>query len=79
MDGEVVTVGADTVEQPKTGLRLYPVEVRTTTQLKTKDGKPLEISTGMVAEVDILTGRRTILEYLLQPVARMQHRAFTER
>lgn len=79
MDGEVVTVGADTVEQPKTGLRLYPVEVRTTTQLKTKDGKPLEISTGMVAEVDVLTGRRTILEYLLQPVARMQHRAFTER
>ncbi|MBV2262923.1 MAG: HlyD family type I secretion periplasmic adaptor subunit [Thauera sp.] len=79
MEGEVVTVGADTVEQPKTGLRLYPVEVRTTSELETKAGKPLEISTGMVAEVDILTGRRTILEYLLQPVARMQHRAFTER
>lgn len=79
MDGEVTTISADAIELPKTGQRVYPVEVRTTSKLLTKEGKSLEIMPGMVAEVDVLTGRRTVLEYLLQPVARMQHRAFRER
>jgi adhesin transport system membrane fusion protein len=33
----------------------------------------------MVAEVDILTGKRTVLEYFLKPVLRAQQKALTER
>lgn len=35
--------------------------------------------TGMVAQVDILTGRRTVLQYLLKPVLRAWDLAFSER
>ena len=34
---------------------------------------------GMLAEVDILTGEKTILSYLLKPVLRAKQAAFTER
>jgi adhesin transport system membrane fusion protein len=33
----------------------------------------------MVAEVDIMTGRKSILSYLLKPVTRAKAHAFTER
>lgn len=35
--------------------------------------------TGMVTQVDIITGRRTILQYLLKPILRAGELAFTER
>ena len=50
-----------------------------------KHGKPtrihveLDIITGMVAEVDVLTGRRTVLQYLSKPFHRMRINALSER
>ena len=40
---------------------------------------PLPITPGMVAEVEVITGKRSILEYLLKPVLRARDRAFTEQ
>jgi adhesin transport system membrane fusion protein len=40
-------------------------------------GQP--IIPGMVAEVDIITGKKTILSYMLKPVLRAKQTAFTER
>lgn len=42
-------------------------------------GEGLPIIPGMVAEVDILTGKRTVLEYLLKPILRAKQNALTER
>ncbi len=51
-------------------------------RLRTRDafiGDGLPIIPGMVAEVDVLTGRKSILDYLLKPVLRAKSRALTER
>ena len=39
----------------------------------------LPISPGMEATVDIKTGRRTVIDYLLRPVLKLQSEAFRER
>ena len=52
------------------------VRVRT---LQTSLGKGLPIIPGMIAQVDILTGKKTILSYLLKPVIKAKSYAFTER
>lgn len=58
------------------GNAYYLVRVRT---LQSTLGKGLPIIPGMVAQVDILTGKKTILSYLLKPVLKAKARAFTER
>ena len=40
---------------------------------------PLPVTPGMVADVEIITGKRTILAYLLKPILRAKNKAFTER
>jgi adhesin transport system membrane fusion protein len=54
------------------------VQVRTATNILDADGAALEIIPGMVAEVDILAGTKTVLEYLTQPVIRVRDRALRE-
>ncbi|EDY16448.1 type I secretion membrane fusion protein, HlyD family [Chthoniobacter flavus Ellin428] len=59
----------------------YQIKVRTAKNSLGKDrqGKELEIIPGMVAEVDVLTGKKTVLTYLLKPINRAKMRAFRER
>jgi adhesin transport system membrane fusion protein len=42
-------------------------------------GKTIKIQTGMVAQVDIISGEKTVLQYLLQPVTKIANEAFRER
>ena len=42
------------------------------------DGKPPTVIPGMMAEVDVLTGQRTILDYFLKPVVKVREKAFRE-
>ncbi|MGZ8270772.1 MAG: HlyD family type I secretion periplasmic adaptor subunit [Methylophilus sp.] len=75
LDAVVDSVAADSTVDDK-GNAYYIVKVRT---LKTSLGKGLPIIPGMVAQVDIMTGKKTILSYLLKPVLRAKSYAFTER
>lgn len=75
LEGTLEQIGADTVLDEK-GNAFYVMKVRTN---KSSLGKNLPIMPGMVAEVDILTGERTVLSYLLKPVLRAKSRALTER
>lgn len=75
MDAVVDHIGADTVTDDK-GNSFYLVRVRT---LKSSLGENLPIIPGMVAEVDIMTGKKTLLSYLLKPILRAHARALTER
>ena len=68
-------IAADTVTD-EDGNAFYLVRVRT---LKSSFGKSMPIIPGMVAEVDVMTGKKTILAYLLKPVTRAKSHAFTER
>lgn len=58
------------------GNAYYIVRVRT---LRSNFGKELPIIPGMVAQVDIMTGKKTVLSYLLKPVLKAKSYAFTER
>ncbi|MBB5018230.1 adhesin transport system membrane fusion protein [Chitinivorax tropicus] len=76
LDATVETIGADTVTDDK-GNAFYLIKVRTHS---TRFGaQKLPIIPGMVAEVDIITGKRSILTYLMKPVIRAKANALRER
>jgi adhesin transport system membrane fusion protein len=78
LEGQVAWVSADTFVDEEGG-SFYRVRVRTAADLTGPAGEVLPVLPGMVAEVDILTGRRTVLDYLLQPLLRAQGLALSER
>ena len=75
LEGKLEHIGADSIVDEK-GNAFYTVRVRTN---QPRFGNDLPIIPGMVAEVDIITGEKSILSYLLKPVLRAKARAFTER
>lgn len=79
LDASVERIGADAL-QTNDGAPFFQVMLRTAdTSLSDAAGDPLNISPGMVASIDIQSGRKTVLEYLIQPVLRAQHEALRER
>ena len=75
LDATVESIAANSTVDEK-GNAFYIVRVRT---VQTSLGKGLPIIPGMVAQVDILTGKKTILSYLLKPVLKAKSYAFSER
>ena len=78
LPGKLEYISADTIVDEQ-GQSYYRIRVRTAaTYLGTED-RPLHIIPGMVAQVDVLTGKKTVLEYLLKPVIRARNNALRER
>ncbi len=78
LDATVESISADTIED-KRGDSYYEVRLRTKTNtLKYRDAL-LPILPGMTASVDILTGKKTVLEYLLKPLFKAKQNALRER
>ncbi|MFZ6801431.1 HlyD family type I secretion periplasmic adaptor subunit [Undibacterium sp. Di24W] len=75
LDAKLEHIGADSVTDER-GNTFYTVRV-STDKSTLAGGQP--IIPGMVAEVDIITGKKSILTYLLKPVLRAKQAAFTER
>lgn len=75
LEARVESIGADSITDEK-GNTFFIVRVRT---LKPKLGENLPIIPGMMAEVDIMTGKKSILTYLLKPILRSKQIALTER
>ncbi|MDR1854552.1 MAG: HlyD family type I secretion periplasmic adaptor subunit [Azoarcus sp.] len=75
IDGEVEHISPDTITDDK-GNAFYLIRVRTE---KSTLGADKPINPGMVAEVDVLTGKKSVLNYLLKPVLRAKANAMTER
>jgi adhesin transport system membrane fusion protein len=78
LDAELEHISADSITDDK-GNSFYLVNVRTQKNHLGSEGDPLPIIPGMVATVDILTGQKTILSYLLKPVLRAKYMALRER
>lgn len=78
LDGELVRLGANSVTDSK-GNIFFEIEVRTKENHLGTPDQPLPITPGMVAQTEIITGDRTILEYLMKPVLRAKDKALTER
>lgn len=79
LDGTVVSISPDALENERTGESFYIVRVRTSANaLRNREGRALQIGPGMQAEVNLLGDKRSILSYLLSPVTRLRDTAFRE-
>lgn len=80
LDGSVVHISPDATVEERTGESFYTVRVRTQRNaLRDPNGRPMPIGPGMVAEVDLLGDRRTILQYILTPITKLSESALRER
>ncbi len=71
-------ISADTITDEE-GKSFYLIQVRTDRSHLGSDEHPLLIIPGMIATVDIITGQKTVLDYLLKPVLKARSEAMRER
>ncbi|ODQ01526.1 HlyD family type I secretion periplasmic adaptor subunit [Salinivibrio sp. SS2] len=76
LNGQLETISADTI-QDEEGNSFYLVKVRTEKN-NIGDAETLPIIPGMTASVDIITGKRSVLDYLINPIVRAQNTALRE-
>lgn len=78
LSGKVEQISADTFANDQ-GESFYRILVRTGDRSLRTNEQELEILPGMVAQVDIKTGKKSVLDYVLKPLMRAKMNAFTER
>ncbi|WP_037503253.1 HlyD family type I secretion periplasmic adaptor subunit [Sphingomonas jaspsi] len=79
LDGKVVQVSADSIYDEATKEAYFNVIVETTRSYLTAAGRRLPITPGMMTDTQIITGRKSILSYLLKPVLKVRSDALRER
>lgn len=78
LQGQVEQISADTLEDRRGGL-YYLVKIRTHDNSILYKGAHLPIIPGMVCTADILTGKKTVLDFLLKPILKAKQNALRER
>ena len=78
IDGNVLNISADAITDQQTGLQHYSVDVSISGNLYEDNGEEVIILPGMVASIDVLSGKRTILDYFWQPISKTRDKAFKE-
>ena len=78
IDGSVTSISADAISNQQTGEQFYLVDVSMRGTLYEANGDEVMILPGMVASIDVLSGKRTILDYFWQPVTKTRDIAFRE-
>ncbi len=78
LEGVVEAISADTIEDDK-GESFFKVKLRTKKNAITYRSEELPIIPGMTASIDILTGKKSVLAYLLKPILRAKQNAMRER
>lgn len=77
--GSVATISPDATLNERTRESFYTVRVTTTEKIRDRNGQPLEIGPGMVADIALLGDKRTVLQYLLTPITRLSETALREQ
>jgi adhesin transport system membrane fusion protein len=79
LEGQVVTISPDAVLNERTGETHYVVRVRTgKAALTDRNGGRLPIGPGMVATVNLLGDKRSVMSYIMTPITRLSETAFRE-
>jgi len=78
LHGKVEQISADSI-QDEEGNSFYLVRVRTEKSYLGDELNALPIIPGMLASADIITGKKTILDYILKPILKTKQYTFTER
>lgn len=81
LEGKIVDISADSIEDKasKDNKPYYKVIIKTNKNFLEKDGKVLPIIPGMIANVDIITGKKTVMDFLLKPIIKAKRESFHER
>ncbi|MEO6114246.1 MAG: HlyD family efflux transporter periplasmic adaptor subunit, partial [Sphingomicrobium sp.] len=79
LDGRVVQVSADSIYDEAERQAYFNVIVETNRSYLVADGRRLPITPGMITDTQIITGRKSILSYLLKPVMKARSDALRER
>lgn len=79
LDAVVEQISADSIEDKEKGESFFRVYLRTDKNYLGTSEDPLPIIPGMTASVDVLTGEKTVLEYLMKPILRARDSALRER
>lgn len=78
LEGEVTHISADTITDDK-GEQFYLIRVKTDRNYIGEDENKKKIIVGMTAQVDIITGKKTVMQYLMKPILRAKYNALHER
>ncbi len=79
LDGEILRIGANAIRRDERDeAEVFVITVRTEGAIVDADGAQVQILPGMTAEVDVLAGKRRVIDYLLQPLERVRARAFQD-
>ena len=78
LDSVLELISADSLTD-ETGEHFFQIRVRTKKNHLGSDSNPLPIIPGMIATVDIITGKKTVMDYILKPLKRAQASALSER
>ncbi|WP_321779692.1 HlyD family type I secretion periplasmic adaptor subunit [Sulfurimonas sp.] len=78
LEGKVLNISPDTITDKKENT-FYIIHVVTTKNHLGTDDNPLQIIPGMTASVDIVTGQKTIMQYILKPILKSKQYVFSER
>ena len=78
LDGKVVHISADTITDQKDNV-FYTVRIKTEQNYIGNKEKALKIIPGMTVNIDIITGKKTVLDYILKPILKTKQYTFTER
>ncbi len=79
LEAELEHISADTITNKEDDNSYYLIRLRTNKNYLEKKGERLNIIAGMTADVDILTGKKSVLDYLLKPILKAKQRALRER
>ena len=78
LKAQVVHISADTVLNDKKE-NVYLVKLKTDKNYLEKDEKKFPIITGMRVTIDIITGKKSVLDYIFKPILKTKQQALTER
>lgn len=79
LEAELEHISADTITNKEDDESYYLIRLRTNKNYLEKKGEKLNIIAGMTADVDILTGKKSVLDYILKPILKAKERALRER
>lgn len=78
IDGEILFVSKDAIETEKLGL-VYQARLSMSKDTITADGKDVRLSAGMTTTVEVKTGKRRMIEYIMAPFIRYSSESMRER
>ena len=81
LDGKIIEISADSMidKESKDNKSYYQVTIQTEKNYLERNGEKLPIIPGMVASVDIITGKKTIMDYFLKPIIKIKEGSLNER